>query len=208
MKKWKSQVSFKIWSEIRRTVFLPGESDGQRSLVGHSPWGCRESDTTERLSTQTCASCIPTPWRLFLCTLQFLVPIWFFSLWFSVCASGNWSLLFRQKQFLYPFKSTGHRLRKRHNWVDRFMSLLVSRWTLTFSQETNIPCPDWILPFLLLYFSSLILLCKLCPSSSLSKSPSNMWDDEHRYQDLDCEQNPVFSPLLFSFTKISGGKMG
>ena len=26
---------------------LPGESDGQRSLVGYSPWGCKESDTTE-----------------------------------------------------------------------------------------------------------------------------------------------------------------
>ena len=29
--------------------FLPGESHGQRSLVGYSPWGCKESDTTERL---------------------------------------------------------------------------------------------------------------------------------------------------------------
>ena len=27
--------------------FLPGESLGQRSLVGYSPWGCKESDTTE-----------------------------------------------------------------------------------------------------------------------------------------------------------------
>ena len=30
--------------------FLPGESHGQRSLAGYSPWGCRESDTTERLT--------------------------------------------------------------------------------------------------------------------------------------------------------------
>ena len=28
-------------------VFLPGESQGQRSLAGYSPWGCKESDTTE-----------------------------------------------------------------------------------------------------------------------------------------------------------------
>ena len=27
-------------------VLLPGESHGQRSLVGCSPWGCKESDTT------------------------------------------------------------------------------------------------------------------------------------------------------------------
>ena len=32
-------------------VFLPGESHGQRSLAGYSPWGCTESDTTERAST-------------------------------------------------------------------------------------------------------------------------------------------------------------
>jgi len=28
-------------------VFLPGESHGQRSLVGYSPWGCKELDMTE-----------------------------------------------------------------------------------------------------------------------------------------------------------------
>ena len=28
-------------------VFLPGESHGQRSLVGHSSWSCKGSDTTE-----------------------------------------------------------------------------------------------------------------------------------------------------------------
>ena len=27
--------------------------DGQRSLAGHSPWGCKELDTTEQLSTHT-----------------------------------------------------------------------------------------------------------------------------------------------------------
>ena len=34
-------------------VFLPGESHGLRSLVGYSPWGHKESDTTEELSTIT-----------------------------------------------------------------------------------------------------------------------------------------------------------
>ena len=33
-------------------VFLPRESHGQRSLGGYGPWGGKESDTTERLSTQ------------------------------------------------------------------------------------------------------------------------------------------------------------
>ena len=30
-------------------VLLPGNSHGRRSLVGYSPWGHKESDTTERL---------------------------------------------------------------------------------------------------------------------------------------------------------------
>ena len=33
------------------TVFLPGESLGQRSLAGYNPGGRKESGTTERLST-------------------------------------------------------------------------------------------------------------------------------------------------------------
>ena len=32
------------------SIFLPGESHGQRRLVGYSPYGCKESDTTEPLS--------------------------------------------------------------------------------------------------------------------------------------------------------------
>ena len=31
------------------TPLLPGKSHGRRSLVGFSPWGCEESETTERL---------------------------------------------------------------------------------------------------------------------------------------------------------------
>ena len=37
---WKRQ-----W--LRIPVFLPGDFRGQRSLVGHSPWGHKELDTTE-----------------------------------------------------------------------------------------------------------------------------------------------------------------
>ena len=35
------------WQPI--PVLLPGESHGGRSLVGYSPWGCKESHRTERL---------------------------------------------------------------------------------------------------------------------------------------------------------------
>ena len=39
-------------------VLLPGKSHGWRSLVGCSPWGCWESDTTERLHFHFSLSCI------------------------------------------------------------------------------------------------------------------------------------------------------
>ena len=32
---------------IRSSVFLPGKCHGPRSPAGYSPWGCKESDTTE-----------------------------------------------------------------------------------------------------------------------------------------------------------------
>ena len=47
-------------------VFLPGESHGQRSLVGYCPWGGKKSDTTEHTeiihtqSNSTAVSCLPT----------------------------------------------------------------------------------------------------------------------------------------------------
>ena len=39
-------------------VLLPGKSHGRRSLVGCSPWGLEESDTTERLHFHFSLSCI------------------------------------------------------------------------------------------------------------------------------------------------------
>ena len=39
-------------------VLLPAKSHGRRSLVGCSPWGCKESDTTEQLHFHFSLSCI------------------------------------------------------------------------------------------------------------------------------------------------------
>ena len=52
---WATSLSLSIFMHWRRKwqptpVFLPGESHGQRSLVGYSPWGLKESDRTERLT--------------------------------------------------------------------------------------------------------------------------------------------------------------
>ena len=46
---WVRQIPWRrAWQHT--PVFLPGESHGQRSLVGSSPWGCKELDTTEQLT--------------------------------------------------------------------------------------------------------------------------------------------------------------
>ena len=46
---WVGKIPWKR-EQLPTLAFLSGESHGQRSLVGYSLWGCRESDTTERLS--------------------------------------------------------------------------------------------------------------------------------------------------------------
>ena len=62
---WPSNAG--IWGFLREEtekamaptpVLLPGKSHGQRSLVGCSPWGREESDTTERLHFHFSLSCI------------------------------------------------------------------------------------------------------------------------------------------------------
>ena len=48
-----------LWRQWHPTpVLLPGKSHGRRSLVGCSPWGREESDTTERLHFHFSLSCI------------------------------------------------------------------------------------------------------------------------------------------------------
>ena len=45
---WVGKITWRRkWQPI--PVFLPGKFHGRRSLAGYSPWGCKESDTTERL---------------------------------------------------------------------------------------------------------------------------------------------------------------
>ena len=56
-------------------VFLPGESHWQRGLVGYSPWGHKESDTTEQLTldvyltgfdkSHCSVSPVAGPWKVF-----------------------------------------------------------------------------------------------------------------------------------------------
>ena len=55
-------------------VFLPGESQGQRSLVGYSPRGCKDSDKTEA-AEHACTHAIPSYRFIFI----YFVFIYYFS---------------------------------------------------------------------------------------------------------------------------------
>ena len=65
---WETCVQFLGWEDpleegmTIHSVFLPGESHEHRSLVGYSPWGPKESDTTE----YRCTESIYNPSFLFL----------------------------------------------------------------------------------------------------------------------------------------------
>ena len=61
---WTRTLCYRLSSNIFRKqwqptpVLLPGKSHGRRSLVGCSPWGRTELDTTERLHFHFLFSCI------------------------------------------------------------------------------------------------------------------------------------------------------
>ena len=56
---WDTWVQFLCWDDpwkrqwLPTPVFLPGEFHEERSLVGNSPWGHKESDTTDQLTQLT-----------------------------------------------------------------------------------------------------------------------------------------------------------
>ena len=55
-------------------VFLRGKSHGQRRLAGYNPWGHKESDMTEQLSTHTYQKGLPWWLRWYRTHLQFRRP--------------------------------------------------------------------------------------------------------------------------------------
>ena len=65
------------------SVFLPGEFHGERSLAGDSPWGCKESDTTEKLSVFFKKRNIYSFWCILVYLLVYL--LYTFHIWDSLC---------------------------------------------------------------------------------------------------------------------------
>ena len=65
-----SQIYFYLHADIQlywrrewqpTPVFLPGKSHRWRNLAGYSPWGHRESDTTEQLALKFLSLFVPLP---------------------------------------------------------------------------------------------------------------------------------------------------
>ena len=75
------------------SVFLPGESHGQRNLAGYMPLGCKDSDTTE-VTQHAC-----TYMSIIALNLMFYWDLPGFAFWFCFAFSGNWKLLQYQAYF-------------------------------------------------------------------------------------------------------------
>ena len=82
-------------------VFLPGEFHGQRRLAGYSPWGPKESDTTERLT---------------------LSPYFSSASGFIVSSSVLWVFLFFSLKFSWPSR--------KHLQPWTFFSFLIQVWLI------------------------------------------------------------------------------
>ena len=65
------------------SLYYSGKSHGQRSLAGYSPWGCKETDMTERLSLSLLANAHSI---LFSTTLDRFFLFWNINEWnYIVC---------------------------------------------------------------------------------------------------------------------------
>ena len=78
---WVGKIPWrKKWQPI--PVFLPGELHGQRSLLGYSPWACKDSAVTEQLAHAQASLHVPGHFLFYLCVL--FPPEFFSSLVTSV----------------------------------------------------------------------------------------------------------------------------
>ena len=82
-------------------VFLPKKSHGCRSLVGYSPWGHKELDTTELLSMHTCMG------FLVYLLLHLIKAIWshLLTIWRKEVENDQKTLLWAPRANVYPYSS-------------------------------------------------------------------------------------------------------
>ena len=128
-------------------VFLPEEFHGQRSLAGYSPWGCKESDTTERL------------------TLTWAIYFGVFLLFCSCLQLGPQSLVWKRLLLLDPFQGQGNAVPQEPQVTCLVCTQQVSLWIfrrpvdLTYPQASSARLQE-----LLCLSQACLLLCSpSCP---------------------------------------------
>ena len=105
--RWETQVRSLGWEDPRRRkwqptpVFLPGKSHGQRSLVGYSPLGRKELDTTEQLHFTSFATAPP----MALSSSSFILPLHCLSC-AHVCSFPNLEYFSYNHQRTHCFKKS------------------------------------------------------------------------------------------------------
>ena len=71
---WEDPLQKEMAIHSNTIVLLPGKSHGERSLVGYSPWGHKESDMTERLQF-TLAIIENIAITLLSCSFQYFIEL-------------------------------------------------------------------------------------------------------------------------------------
>ena len=106
---WVGKISWRReWQPT--PVFLPGESHGQRSLVGYSPWGSKEPDTIERAYTwfrgevNTLKLDLRSDW-IWTLGNQWMYHQWDMNIDLSLSSTGNLLLLCRIRLHLFIYIS-------------------------------------------------------------------------------------------------------
>ena len=108
-------------------VLLPEKFHGRRSLVGYSPWGCKESDTTERLHFFNvikycdCFLCQHSP-----TDVSGLLALWFSHLVSSSRACGSQSSVPRTQGRNCSTRLMGSHVQ--YPWCTRKASSAIGEW--------------------------------------------------------------------------------
>ena len=99
---WVRKISWRRkWQAM--PVFLPWKSHGQRSLAGYSPWGCKEPDITEQLSTPNVTWLSAQFYFFVYCQSVSVFPVWEILAYyfFKYCYSDTQNFFIRL-QNVYP----------------------------------------------------------------------------------------------------------
>ena len=153
-------------------VFFSGKSHGQRSLVGYSPWGCKESDTTEQLS-------------MHIHCQNNLSPL---------DGKGSWSCVWEENMILHNLPKILDDLsdsKNSHRWVRKFkesghwqarICCSVPQLYLTLPDPMDCSMPGFLAPHYLPEFAQVHVQClgdAIQPSHSLSPSSPSAFSLSH-----------------------------